>query len=229
MAGKKHPAPHCRREPFVSIDCYRVRQFKAGKDRAQAVGNNQCAPPSRVYVVPKPMLVSDRRALRQRVDHPCARRPGGCHDHHRHKPIPVGCEGLSERFGIHSPRSVCGDKPDGIAANACLVCDLNPGQMAVARYIENGRAFKSAGALSRKAAIGFGERTNKSGKIGLRSPIGEMAEGICRKACPLRERSHDVRFDFNRGGGGFGACELGVEDCGDPVGALRRKSGVGVE
>src|SRR5262249_50080461 len=141
-------ASHRRREPLVGIDGDRVRKLDPRKGTPQVIRGNEGPGPSCVHVKPKTMLSRERGARFERIDHAGARSPGCC-CHHYGKPAvgPIMLDRRGELMCIHTPCAIRGDHLSAGSAKSCLLGNLDPCEMALARDVEYGLAGEDPHAL----------------------------------------------------------------------------------
>ena len=107
--------------------------------------------------------------------------------------------------------------------------DLDPGQMAFARDVNDGRAFEGPGAPHRKIRCRPGQRTKQRGVVRFGSAGCEVTRSLRRKPGAAGDSTDYVSLDLNRDRRGGRSRELRIERAGNPIRALSGERGGRIE
>ena len=229
-ARDENGASHRRRQPFVRIDGDRVGAFDTVKHAAQAIRRQCRAAPGRVDVQPERLLFRDVGAGVQRVDHARAGGSGRGNDHDRNRSRgAVLGNGLEQRLGVHPAVAVGIHQPQCAAADAGLMRYFQPRDMAIPGCIEFHRPGEGAHAVGGKIGMGGGQCADQRCVVCLGSAGGKVSRRVVAECGTARHRADHMAFQCHGHGRGSRTRELRIERSSEPIRALRRKIGAGIE
>ena len=159
-------ASHGCRQPFVCIDGHGVGALDTVQQAAQAIRRQHRTAPCRVHVQPQCLLFRDVGAGMQRVDHAGPGGSGGRNDHDGNCPSgTILGNGLEQRLRVHPPAAVGGYELERAAADAGLMRNFQPGDVAVPRCIKCRRSGEGAHAVGGKFRMRCCQRTDQRGVV----------------------------------------------------------------
>ena len=140
----------------------------------------------------------------------------------------IGVERIGQSARVHATDTIRRNKPYRVAADASLMGNFEPRQMAVTRDIDGRASLERANTIRSIGGVGPRQGEQQRGIVGLRPPVVKCPAEF-GEAEPLGHRLDDVRLDrYGRWGGGVGR-QLRIEHRRDAIGALRWEGGRGIE